>query len=51
MELRIPVVIFDAKLTLERYVHGVVASIVQNLGILKMAWSIYQDAGLIARCF
>ena len=29
----------------------VVSSIVQKLGILRIAWSVYQDPELVARCF
>ena len=50
-ELRILGLIFDSKLTFEQHVRTVVTSIVQKLGILRLAWTIYQDAELVARCF
>ena len=50
-ELRILGLILDTKLTFEQHVRSIVSSIVQKLGILRIAWSIYQDPALIARCF
>ena len=50
-ELRILGLIFDTKLTFEKHIRSVVSSAVQKLGILRLTWSIYQDADIVARCF
>ena len=49
--MRILGVTLDTKLTFEKHISTILMSAAQKIGILRRAWSIYQDESIVSRCF
>ena len=50
-DLDIQGVIFDSKMTSEKYLSSISIAASQGLCILKKSWRVFQDRSLLVRCF